>query len=113
MASAAAAVAACSSSSSAPEKYSSSGCANQRARHASVAASTGAGVAPNEPWFSRATPGAWWSKSEANFAALRRVNVDEQAALLATGALRRVNDGGEEAALATAAQSLKDGRFAK
>ena len=72
MASAAAAAAACSSASSAPEKYSSSGCANQRARYASVAASTGSGVAPKLPWFSRAMPGAWWSKSDANFAALRR-----------------------------------------
>ena len=34
------------------------------------------------------------------------MNVDEEAAFLATGALRRVNDGGEEAALETAAQAL-------
>ena len=56
-------------------------------------------------------PGAWWSKSEANFAALARVNDAEVAALLATGALRRVKaGGGEEAALETAAQALdKDG----
>ena len=33
------------------------------------------------------------------------MNVDEEAALLATG-VRRVNDGGEEAALETAAQAL-------
>ena len=50
--------------------------------------------------------GAWWSKSDANLAALARVNVDEEAALLATGPLRRVNNGGEEAALETAAQAL-------
>ena len=50
-------------------------------------------------------PGAWWSKSDANLAALARVNDAEVAALLATGALRRVNDGGE-AALETAAQAL-------
>ena len=111
MASAAAAVAACSSASSAPEKYSSSGCANQRARHFSTAASTGFGVAPKLPWFSRAMPGAWWSKSEANFAALARVNDDEVAALLVTGSLRRVNDWGE-AALETAALVLdKNGRI--
>ena len=110
MASAAAAVAACKSASSAPEKYSSSGCANQRVRQVSTAASTGFGVAPKLPWFRRAMPGAWWSKSEANFAALARVNDAEVAALLATGALRRVNDGGEKAALETAAQALdKDG----
>ena len=51
-------------------------------------------------------PGAWWSKSDANFAALARVNDAEVAALLATGPLRRVNNGGEEAALETAAQAL-------
>ena len=111
MASAAAAVAACSSASSAPEKYSSSGCANQRARHASVAASTGAGVAPKLPWFSRAMPGAWWSKSDANFAALARVNDAEVAALLATGALRRVNVDEEAALLEMAALDFDtDGR---
>ena len=51
-------------------------------------------------------PGAWWSKSDANLAALARVNDAEVAALLATGPLRRVNNGGEEAALETAAQAL-------
>ena len=87
MALAAAAVAACSSASSAPEKYSSSGCASQRARQVSTAASTGFGVAPKLPWFSRAMPGAWWSKSEANFAALARVNDEEVAAFLERAAL--------------------------
>ena len=51
-------------------------------------------------------PGAWWSKSEANCAALARVNDEEVAALLATRSLRRVKAGGEEAALETAAQAL-------
>ncbi len=93
MASAAAAVAACKSASSAPEKYSSSGCANQRARQVSTAASTGAGVAPKLPWFSRAMPGAWWSKSDANAGALARVNDDEVAALLERAARALDNDG--------------------
>ena len=93
MASAAAVVAACKSASSAPEKYSSSGCANQRARQFSTAASTGLGVAPKLPWFSRAMPGAWWSKSDANAGALARVNDDEVAALLARAARALDNDG--------------------
>ena len=51
-------------------------------------------------------PGAWWSKSDANFAALARVNDAEVAALLETGALRRVNVDEEAALLEMAALVL-------
>ena len=73
MAAPAAAAAAARSSSSAREKYSASGCRSQFMRMACSASRTGFGAAPKEPWFSRATFGAWCAKSSANCAAGARV----------------------------------------